>query len=331
MKKDQQATIKAISSYLPKRILSNKDLEGLVETTDEWIVSRTGIQERRIAAPEESTADMGAEAARKLLDKLGLDASQIDLILVATMTPDYLAPSTAALIQAQLQATQAAAMDLQAACSGFLYGLSTAKAFLESGLYKNVLLIASEKMSSFVDYKDRNTCVLFGDGASAVWLTCSGSGLVIDSVALGADGSLPFLAWVPAGGSKEPASAESIGEGRHFFKMEGKELFKHAVRKMASAADVCLKSNGLEKSAISWIIPHQANERILDAVARQFEIDPSRVYKTVHKFGNTSASSIPIALDELLETQPPSDGERLLLVAFGAGLTWGAALLRNVN
>lgn len=323
------ATIVDLASYLPKKVLSNTDLEKMVETSDEWIVSRTGIQERRIAAPEETTSDMGANAAFTLLERLGKSPDEIEFILVATMTPDYICPSTAALVQAKLGAKNAGALDIQAACSGFIYGLSVAKAFIESGIYKNVLFIASEKMSAFVDYSDRNTCILFGDGASAVWIDGSSKGLLIESVSMGADGSHPTLAWVPAGGVKKPATTETLLQKEHYFKMEGKELFKHAVRRMSSAAESCLKQNGITLADISWVVPHQANARILEAVAKAFSVDPEKVYRTVHKFGNTSASSIPLALDELLHVQDVKTGSNILLAAFGAGLTWGAALLRK--
>lgn len=330
MTKKTVASLIALATYLPSRILTNSELEKLVETSDEWIVSRTGIKERRIAAADESSADMGAKAALRLLEKLGKTSDEVELVLVATMTPDYLAPSNAALIQSKIGAQKVPAMDLQAACSGFLYGLSVAKAFVESCMYKNVLFVATEKMSSFVDYQDRNTCVLFGDGASASWIEAKNEGYAIESVALGADGDHPFIAYVPAGGSKTPATEESVRNKEHFFKMEGKELFKHAVRRMASSSQNCLDANHLKESDISWIVPHQANLRILDAVAKAFDVDPARVYKTIHKYGNTSASSLPIALEELLDQQPIKKGEWILLTAFGAGLTWGSSLIRKL-
>lgn len=330
MTKNNAACLVDLSSYLPKRVLSNSDLEKLVETSDEWILTRTGIKERRIAEPDESSAEMGAKAAQTLLKKLGKSSEEVDFILVATMTPDYLAPSNAALIQSLIGAKNTPSMDLQAACSGFLYGLSVAKSFVESGLYKNVLFIATEKMSAFVDYKDRNTCVLFGDGASAAWIAHSNEGYSIQSVSLGADGDHPFLAYVPAGGVKRPTSEETLKESAHFFKMEGKELFKHAVRRMVSSAQTCLEENRLNESDISWVVPHQANLRILDAVSKAFAVDPSRVYKTIHKYGNTSASSLPIALEELLREETIHKGEWILLTAFGAGLTWGSSLIRKL-
>lgn len=324
------ARIVAIASYLPEKILSNLDLEKIVDTSDEWITTRTGIKERRVAEKGEGSAAMGAEAAKRLLAKINRSADSIDLILVATMTPDFLAPSNAALIQSMLHATRAAAFDFQAACTGFVYGLSIAKAFIEAKVYRSVLLIATEKMTSFIDYADRNTCILFGDGASAALIEAKGSGLLIDSVCLGADGENPKLAWIPAGGALHPPSIETIQAKEHFFKMEGKELFKHAVRRMAAAARECLARSQLSESDISWIVPHQANARIIDAVGKTFSIDPKRVYRTIHKYGNTSASSIAIALDELLQEHELKANELILLAAFGAGLTWGAATLKKI-
>lgn len=329
MNKKTQARIVGMASYLPEKKLTNQDLEKLVETSDEWIVSRTGISERRIAEKGEGSADLGFKAARKLLDEKGIDPSSVDVILVATMTPDYLAPSNAALIQAKLSAVNAAAVDFQAACTGFLYGLSLAKGYIESGMYNRVLLIATEKMSAFVDYTDRNTCVLFGDGASAALIEGTGDGLFIDSISLGADGSNPEIAWIPAGGGLHPASHESIEKRDHFFKMQGKELFKHAVRKMSKAAFVCMEKSGIQEKDLNWIIPHQANLRIIDAVAKSFEVDSQVVYRTIHKYGNTSASSVAIALDELMRQEALPEDAILLLIAFGAGLTWGASVLKK--
>lgn len=303
----------------------------MVETSDEWIVSRTGMKERRIAAENEFTSDMGVKAAQKVLEKASISADKIDLILVATSTPDYLLPSTAALIQSALQATKAAAFDFQAACTGFLYGLSIAKAFIESGNYKNVLLIASEKLSSFVNYKDRNTCVLFGDGAAACIVSHEGEGLLIRELCLGADGCVANLLTLPGGGCREPASLKTIEESRHTIKMEGKEVFKHAVRRMESAAKECLEKAKMEESEINWFVPHQANERIIDSMAKRFSIDEEKVYKTVHKYGNTSASAVAIALDELLNEKKIIKGENILLVAFGAGFTWGATILTKIE
>lgn len=325
-----KARILGSGSYLPKKILSNADLEKMVDTTDEWIVSRTGIKERRIAAPDEFPSDMGAAAAKQALQASGLASDDIDMILVGTMTPDYISPSTAALIQHQLGIKKTAAMDIQAACSGYLYCLSVAKAYIESGMYRNVLVIATEKMSAVMDYNDRGTCVLFGDGAAASVVSGDGKGLIIDSIYLAADGEQAQLIIVPGGGARHPASQETLSHGLHYFKMSGKEVFKHAVRKMDAAAQVCLGQAGLTYQQIEWVIPHQANMRIMDAMAKHFDIPEDRIYKTIHKYGNTSASSIPIALDELLKEKQVKQGDRILLVAVGGGLTWGASLLTKM-
>lgn len=331
MGKQSKARIIGIGSYLPKKVLSNQDFEQMVDTTDEWIVSRTGIKERRIAAKQESTSDMGSASAQAALDHAGLKASNIDLVLVATMTPDYVSSSTAAIIQHQIGASHAAAFDLQAACTGFLYALATAKAFIESGMYQRILLVASEKMSTFVNYKDRGTSILFGDGAAAVVIAGSGEGLAIDNVCLGADGALAELIIVPGGGAKHPATQETVEAGLHYFKMEGKEVFKHAVRRMSAAARESLAKAGLTEEDVSWLVPHQANMRIMDAIAKGFNIDYAKMYKTVHKYGNTSASSVAIALEELVKEHEIQKGENILLVAFGAGLTWGASVLTKVT
>ena len=325
-----KAKIIGTGSYLPERILTNRDLEQIVETSDEWIVSRTGMKERRIAREDEFTSDMGAAAARAAVEDAGLAMDEIDFILVATLSPDYMFPSTACLIQQKLGARKAGAMDIQAACTGYLYALSVAKGFVESGLYKNVLVIAAEKLSSITNYKDRSTCVLFGDGAGACVVSRQGEGLAIESIQLGADGEQAELLVMPAGGSRKPASKETVEAGEHYIKMAGNEVFKHAVRRMEAACKECLDAAGVSEMEISWLIPHQANLRIIDAIARRFEHLPSeRIFKTVQKYGNTSASSVGIALDELLKEHDVKKQERILLTAFGSGLTWGAAVLRS--
>ena len=325
-----KAKIIGTGSYLPERILTNSDLEQMVETSDEWIVSRTGMKERRIAREDEFTSDMGAAAARAAVKDAGLELDAIDFILVATLSPDYMFPSTACLIQQKLGARKAGAMDIQAACTGYLYALSVAKGFIESGLYKNVLVIAAEKLSSITNYKDRSTCVLFGDGAGACVVSREGEGLAIESIQLGADGEQAELLVLPAGGSRKPASKETVEAGEHYIKMAGNEVFKHAVRRMEAACKECLDAAGVSEMEISWLIPHQANLRIIDAIARRFEHLPSeRIFKTVQKYGNTAASSVGIALDELLKEHEVKKQERILLTAFGSGLTWGAAVLRS--
>ncbi len=327
-----KARIVSTGAYLPSKILTNLDLEQMVDTSDEWITSRTGIKERRIAHEEEFTSDMGLKAAQEALAQAKLPPEKIDLIIFATHTPDHFFPSTACMIQKELGAKNAAGFDIQAACSGYLYGLSVAKSFIESGAYKNILLVASEKLSSIIDYEDRNTCILFGDGASSAIISNEGAGLIIPHICLGSDGDQENLIKLPAGGCRKVASKESVDCREHFLRMEGREVFKHAVRRMEQAAIECLEHEGLTDADVSWLIAHQANIRIIDAIAKRFSIPADRVYKTVHKYGNTSSSSVGIALHELLLDGNVNEGDRLLLVAFGAGLTWGAALLeKNSN
>ncbi len=322
-----KARIVGLGAWLPERTLANAELEQIVETSDEWIVSRTGIRERRIAAQDEFPSTMGAAAAREALKRSGRSIEQLDLIIVATSTPDYIFPSTAALIQHLLDAPSIPALDIQAACTGFLYGLEIAKAYIASGLYHNILVVATEKLSSIVDYQDRATCVLFGDGAAAAWVSDCGDGLLLGETSLGSDGGVAELLRIPAGGARLPASATTVSERQHYIKMEGQEVFKHAVRRMEQAAKTCLQKAELEQSSINWLIPHQANERIIDAMGKRFNIDPQCVVKTLHKYGNTSASGLGIALYELYASGQIKEGDHLLLVAFGAGFTWGAVLL----
>ena len=324
----KKAKIIGTGSYLPEKILTNADLEKIVDTTDEWIVTRTGMRERRIAGAEESTSDMGIKAAERAIAKAGIDPQTIDLVLVATLTPDYTFPSTACIIQSQLK-LNAAAMDIQAACSGYIYALSVAKAYIEAGLYHNILIVASEKLSSIVDYGDRSTCVLFGDGASACIVSDQGKGLIVRDIVLGADGYQTEILMMPGGGSRNPTSKETVEAKMHYIKMGGKEVFKHAVRRMESSSKECIEKAGLQESDISWLIPHQANIRIIEAIAKRFEVPDERVFITVDKYGNTSASSVGIALDELLDQKKLESGEHILLTAFGAGLTWGSTVLTN--
>ncbi|MDN3505347.1 MAG: ketoacyl-ACP synthase III [Rhabdochlamydiaceae bacterium] len=320
-----KAKIVSTASYLPEKVLSNADLEKLVDTTDEWITSRTGMKERRLAADDEFTSNMGTKAAKLAMERAGLESKDVDLILVATLTPDYMFPSTACLIQRELKAENAAAMDFQAACSGYIYGLSIAKGYIQAGMYKNIILIAAEKLSAIVDYEDRGTSILFGDGASACVISSEGSGLEIDAVTLGADGNLAEILIMPAGGVRNPASKETVENRDHYIKMEGREVFKHAVRRMEAASQKCVEISGVDE--IHWLVPHQANIRIIEVLAKRFKIPMEKVFLTIHKYGNTSASSVGIALDELLNEKKIEKGENILLPAFGAGLTWGAALL----
>ena len=325
-----KAKIIGTGSYLPERVLSNQDLEKMVETSDEWIVSRTGIKERRLARPDEYTSHMGSAAALSAIENAGLSPDQIDFIIVATITPDYIFPSTACLIQQQIGAKKAAGVDIQAACTGFIYALSMAKAFVESGVYKNILVVTAEKLSSITNYKDRSTCILFGDGAGACVVASEGKGLTIECVTLGSDGEQANLLMMPAGGCRSPASMETVSSDQHYITMAGNEVFKHAVRRMESACKECIESAGSSEQEITYLIPHQANMRIIDAIAKRFEhLPPEKIFKTVQKYGNTSASSVGIALDELLRQHPIAAKDQILLTAFGGGLTWGAALLKG--
>ncbi len=323
----KKAYITAVGIYLPDKILTNLDLEKLVDTSDEWIISRTGMKERHIAKSDEYTSDMGVKAARVALERAGMKADEIDLIIVATLSPDYSFPSTACLIQAGLKASKACAFDIQAACTGMIYALAVAKSFIESGMYKNILIVASEKLSSITDYEDRNTCILFGDGAAACVVTGNGSGLEIGNVSLGADGEQSELLVLPAGGCRNPATHETVEKRLHYLKMDGKEIFKHAVRRMESSAIECIHQSGLKESDITYLVPHQANARIIDAIAKRCKIDDKRVVKVVELYGNTSASSIGLALEKLVVENRIKDKDNLLLVAFGAGLTWGSLIL----
>ena len=316
-------------SYLPEKVMTNSDMEKIVETSDEWIVTRTGIRERHIAAENESTSDMAAEAARRALKKAGLKATDLDLIIVSTITPDMPTPSTACLVQAKLNAPQAAAFDLSAACSGFVYGLAVAKSFVESGLYKHILLIGAEKLTAFMDWKDRTTCVLFGDGAGAAIIgAVPADGHEILSTFMAANGCEADLLKIPGGGSKTPTSEQSIHDRLHFLKMQGKEIFKIGVTVMVEASRKVLADAGLTIGQVSMLIPHQANMRIIQAVGERLEIPAEKVYVTVDKMGNTSAASIILALDEAIDRNKLKKDDYVVLVAVGAGTTYASALLR---
>lgn len=326
------ARINAISSYVPERILTNADLERMVDTSDEWITSRTGIHERRIAAPQEQTSTMGVIAGKAALQRAGLQPEEVDLLIVATMTPDHPVPSTASFIQEELKLSNAFAFDLQAACSGYLYALSVAKAHIEAGMARHVLLIGSDKMSAIIDYTDRKTCVLFGDGSTAAVISSSGPGFLIEQLTLGTDGSLSHLSGVKAGGTRYPTSQETLQEKQHYFYMDGgPEIFKHAVQRMHESIFKCLEAAKLDVSTIDWLITHQANYRILTALAKRCEIPVEKVYMTIQRYGNTGTSSIGITLDACLQNHPPKHGQHILLTAFGIGVSWGAALLTYTN
>jgi len=299
----------------------------MVETSDDWITTRTGIRERRLAAENETTSDMAVEAAKRAMAKAGVAPDQIDLIIVATITPDRLFPSTACVVQDRIGAVRAAAFDLEAACSGFVYALEVGSQFVASHTYNTVLIIGAEKMSAFVDWTDRNTCVLFGDGAGAAVLQHRPDSQGLLTTCLGSDGGKSELLQVPGGGSACPATIDSVSKKLHFLRMDGKETFKNAVNAMVSAAHEVLGRCGVTVDQLACIIPHQANQRILSAVAERLEAREDQLYVNVDRYGNTSAASVAIALDEAVSQGRIKRGDLVLLVVFGAGLTWGAALI----
>ena len=325
----RRARITGTGRYLPDRILTNREMETLVDTSDEWIQSRTGIRERRIADPDMGAAGMGARAAQRALDAAGVTPDQIDLILVSTATPDRLLPSTACDIQALLGARNAGSYDFSTACSGFLYGLSIAQGHIAAGHAETILLVCSEKMSSILDWSDRATCVLFGDGAGAAVIQNDEgeSGRILSSF-MKSDGTLAELLYRPAGGSRVPIDASVLGERSQFVKMAGPEVFKSAVRSMCEAAEGALTRAGITGADIDLLVPHQANIRIIEAAAKYAGIPMSKVFVNVDRYGNMSSASVPVALDEAKESGVLPAGGLVLMIAFGAGFTWASALLR---
>lgn len=324
----QGVTIAGTGSYLPEKILTNDDLSKFVETSDEWIVTRTGIKERRIAGEGESTSHLGSKAGQKALEQAGIAAEDLDLIIVATITPDTLTPATACYVQQQLGATKAVAFDISAACSGFLYAMKIAKRMIESGAFHNALIIGAEKLSAFINWEDRTTCVLFGDGAGAAVLRASkeGEGRIL-ATDIGTDGKQTHLLNIPGGGSACPITINNAGEGLATLAMLGKEVFKHAVTRMKNSANFVIERAGLEPDDIAIVIPHQANLRIIDAIASRLAVPNDRVFVNLHKYGNTSAAAIAIALDEAHREGKMKRGDNIVMVAFGAGLTWAAAAI----
>ncbi len=320
-------SIASVGSYVPARILANTDLEKMVDTSDEWITTRTGIKERRIAADGEFTSDLAAHAALRAMKKARVTADQLDLIIVATITPDMPFPSTACLVQKKIGAKRAAAFDLEAACSGFIYALEIAQQFIMSRTYDTVLVIGAEKLSSIIDWKDRNTCVLFGDGAGAAVLQSRPNAHGLLTAVMGADGDNAELLFMPGGGSRCPATVHSVNSRQHYLRMAGKETFKQAVQAMETAAEEALRRCEIDISHIKCVIPHQANRRIIDAVAERLGARPEQMFVNLEKYGNTSAASVAIALDETVESGRVQRGDLILLIVFGAGLTWGAAVI----
>lgn len=323
----RSCSVVSVGSYVPERVMTNTEFEKFVNTTDEWITTRTGIKERRIAADKEFTSDMAANAARRAMEKAGIKPEQIDLIIVATVTPDMMFPPTACLVQMKLGAKRAAAFDVEAACSGFIYAMEIGQQFVMSRTYETVLVIGADKLSSIIDWKDRNTCVLFGDGAGAAILQHRPEAHGLLTACMGADGEKWELLCVPAGGSRIPASTDSVAARLHHLRMDGKEVFKNAINAMVTACHRALDRCQLDISQIKCVIPHQANRRIVDAVSERVGIRQDQLFINLDKYGNTSAASVAIALDEAVEQGRIQRGDLVLLVVFGAGLTWGSAVI----
>lgn len=326
------SSIIGTGSYLPDKILTNADLSKIVDTSDEWITTRTGIKERHIAAEDQATSDLASEAARRAMTAAGVAPEEIDLIVVATVTPDMFFPSTACFVQRKIGATKAVCFDISAACSGFLYALQVARHFLNAGSRTTALVIGAEKLSSLVNWEDRNTCVLFGDGAGAVVIRAvdtetDAPGRVLSTV-MGSDGTLSDLLKVPGGGSAMPITPENAASRPNTIHMEGRETFKHAVTRMCQASEQALEMAGLTKADIAMVIPHQANARIITAIADRLGLPEEKTFVNVDKYGNTSAATIPVALDEAHRQGRIKRGDIVLLVAFGGGFTWASSVLR---
>ena len=320
--------IAGTGSYLPERVMTNKELEGIVDTSDEWITSRTGIKSRHIAAEGENTSDLATEAAKNALENAGVEATDIDLIIVGTITPDTLTPATACYVQHNIGATKALAFDVSAACSGFLYAMQVAKDMIAAGTFKNALIIGAEKLSAFTNWSDRNTCVLFGDGAGAAVLTAGKEGLgKILATELGTNGAQTSILNIPGGGSACPTTVSNADLKLASLAMQGREVFKHAVNVMKRSAEKVIEEAGLSSENIQQVIPHQANLRIIDAIADRLTIPNEKVFVNLHKYGNTSAAAVAIALDEAHREKKFERGDNIVLVGFGAGLTWAAAAI----
>tara|TARA_B110000438_G_scaffold33599_1_gene33204 strand:- start:7072 stop:8064 length:993 start_codon:yes stop_codon:yes gene_type:complete len=324
--KNTHASITALGSYLPKKILNNKDLEKIVDTNDEWILTRTGIKERRILEKGLGTSFMAINAAQQIIEKKNLDPLEIDMVIVATITPDMHVSATAAHVATEIGALNAFGYDLQAACSGFLYGMSVASSYIESGRYKNIILIGADKMSSIIDYSDRNTCIIFGDGAAAVLFQPNNDGLGMQDEFLRSDGIGREYLRIEAGGSMMPSTIESVKNKKHFLYQDGKSVFKYAVSNMANASYQIMKRNNLSNDDVSFLVPHQANKRIIDATANRMGIKESKVLMNIEKYGNTTAATIPLILSDY--ENHFQKGDNIIFAAFGGGFTWGASYLK---
>ncbi len=323
----KNAVITGWGFYAPSRVMTNQELERIVDTSDEWISTRTGIKERRIAADGETTSSMSVRAARAALDRARMRPQDVQMVIVGTCSPDYLFPATACIVQSEIGATRAGAFDIEAACTSFVSALAIARGMIVSGGIQNALVIGAETLSRFLNWQDRTTCVLFGDGAGAVVLEASNASVGIESVVLHSEGAKGELLMVPAGGARIPATKETLEQGQHFITMQGGEVFKLAVKSMADAAEEALTEAGLGLDDIALMIPHQANVRIIDGVARRLRFPMDKVFVNIQRYGNTSAASIPIAICEAEATGRLRRGDKILLVAFGGGFTWGASVL----
>ncbi len=319
------AEIVGLGTAVPSYVLTNADLEQLVDTNDQWITERTGIKERRIAGREDSTGSLGRQAAERALAVAGVDAADVDLLIVATASPDHLLPSASCILQLELGMNRCAAMDLIAGCAGFVYALSTASQFVESGAFETALVVGAETLSRITDYTDRSTCILFGDGAGAAVLRRGERG--VRAFSLGSDGTRSRMLFTPAGGTRFPATAHTVTDRRHYIVMEGKEVFKGAVTAMAASSLEAIERSGLVPEDIDLVVPHQANQRIIEATARRLKVPMGNVLMNIARYGNTSAASIPLAIAEAWEQGQIRPGQRLLLTAFGAGLAWGSLVL----
>jgi 3-oxoacyl-[acyl-carrier-protein] synthase-3 len=325
---ERSVGIIGLGSYVPEKVITNQDLEKMVDTSDEWIVERTGIRERHVVQAGETTSDLAFKAAERALLDAGVNANEIDLIIVATVTPDMTFPTVACLVQERLKAVKAAAFDITAVCSGFMYAMVAGITFIQTGVYKKVLVIGAEALSTIVDWTDRNTAILFGDGAGAAVLAETTPGYGILGVHLGADGAGGDLLKVPAGGSRSPASTDTVANRLHFVQMDGNEVFKFAVKVMGEAAKQALEDANLSANDVSYLVPHQANMRIILSAAKRIGISMDKVIVNVDKYGNTSAASIPIALDEAVKDGKIKHGDVIVMVGFGGGLTWGASVIK---
>jgi 3-oxoacyl-[acyl-carrier-protein] synthase-3 len=319
--------ISAVAHHVPERIVTNDDLATWLDTSDEWISTRTGMKRRHWVGDDEATSDLAVVAARRALDNAGLSPQEIDCYLVATTTPDYLFPATACIVASRLGAKDKPAFDMEIACSGFIYGLTVASGLIRSGVYRRVMLIGAETLTKIMNKQDRSTIVLFGDGAGAVVLEAADEDGFL-AAELGSDGSRPELLFVEAGGSRRPPTPEDIAAGKHYVHMNGREVFKFAVTKMIDATDVALAKAGLTKADVSFLIPHQANKRIIDAAAKYLQMPPEKVLVNIQEYGNTSAASIPIALSEAVAARKIAPGDIIVFVGFGGGLSWGAVVWR---